>query len=492
MIARMSTATQEKKAVDLVLDHLCSDDLSTSCCLYTLIGAITSVFNPAGIWNKKDRSDKEKMRQLARLSEITVGWITQLRSTNKIASLAMIECNCLDDGPLKTWHNHGVSAYEMHGAAQHTHPRWYFFVLCLQPFIHYQHTRKRQEIHRLDKLDSRDMWPTTTESVLIQHPEETIRGLIQWYTLELGPVERQRLANALEVVIAVCYPLVLTFLACDDSLFRLCFLNSIQQDKCLLDAREKESWMVVKMSTFATIKLMERLMGVLSHVERGFFYLPDPRGALRAYEDTMEMSRFNRQRTRSSGQTQNFETTDQYTDVIKSLREQLIMDFPVLSDTTSKTALPISPRLRSSNHTWDDLRHMMEVLLRSQQCAFPGCSTTMANITLRECSGCKMIRYCSRRCQKRAWTHMTAPHRESCVALKSASWRFRGRRFTLDEVFVPTPRNYVPEDRFLTVMKYHENLDLSRLRVHGELCRSQVVHKHVHHLVPQNERLTIQ
>jgi hypothetical protein len=52
----------------------------------------------------------------------------------------------------------------------------------------------------------------------------------------------------------------------------------------------------------------------------------------------------------------------------------------------------------------------------SQRCYGPGCIATYADRskTFKRCSGCRVATYCSRKCQKAAWRHPTAAHREVC------------------------------------------------------------------------------
>jgi hypothetical protein len=52
----------------------------------------------------------------------------------------------------------------------------------------------------------------------------------------------------------------------------------------------------------------------------------------------------------------------------------------------------------------------------NQRCYGPGCIATYADRskTFKRCSGCRVATYCSRKCQKAAWRHAAAAHREVC------------------------------------------------------------------------------
>jgi hypothetical protein len=50
----------------------------------------------------------------------------------------------------------------------------------------------------------------------------------------------------------------------------------------------------------------------------------------------------------------------------------------------------------------------------SQRCCAPTCLNTVADRRLQVCAGCIMVYYCSRRCQKRGWTHEQVGHGPWC------------------------------------------------------------------------------
>ncbi|KAH7098445.1 hypothetical protein BKA62DRAFT_674306 [Auriculariales sp. MPI-PUGE-AT-0066] len=64
--------------------------------------------------------------------------------------------------------------------------------------------------------------------------------------------------------------------------------------------------------------------------------------------------------------------------------------------------------------------------IRMRRCSGPGCKNEFSKETddgaserpLRECSGCKQSRYCSRRCQKADWGYEKSPHKELCGTLR--------------------------------------------------------------------------
>jgi hypothetical protein len=69
----------------------------------------------------------------------------------------------------------------------------------------------------------------------------------------------------------------------------------------------------------------------------------------------------------------------------------------------------------------------------SRHCDYSGCSQQgqFEDEPMRVCGQCRILRYCSRLCQKRAWTHMAAPHRDICRDLRfvGVSFEINSRSF---------------------------------------------------------------
>ncbi|KAH9918019.1 uncharacterized protein B0H18DRAFT_1123290 [Fomitopsis serialis] len=57
---------------------------------------------------------------------------------------------------------------------------------------------------------------------------------------------------------------------------------------------------------------------------------------------------------------------------------------------------------------------------RARHCCAPECGETFATAgrAFARCSGCSVLRYCSRPCQSRAWKHATVPHKDVCMKLR--------------------------------------------------------------------------
>jgi hypothetical protein len=92
-----------------------------------------------------------------------------------------------------------------------------------------------------------------------------------------------------------------------------------------------------------------------------------------------------------------------------------IQDF---HDIVMRLVLPTSIR---NIEEWSTLTNVLVYQWARQQCAAPGCSNTTEDIArrFRYCSGCCLIPYCSRRCQKNAWTREKGVHhRDVCSSIR--------------------------------------------------------------------------
>jgi hypothetical protein len=73
---------------------------------------------------------------------------------------------------------------------------------------------------------------------------------------------------------------------------------------------------------------------------------------------------------------------------------------------------------RDTSTTWVHLALLMHHVETRQRCAAPVCIFTRMEGSLQRCAGCRRVPYCSRICQKRAWTHASLPHRSLRALLR--------------------------------------------------------------------------
>jgi hypothetical protein len=101
-----------------------------------------------------------------------------------------------------------------------------------------------------------------------------------------------------------------------------------------------------------------------------------------------------------------------------------ILEYFILSNDSS---MPVVPALYTSASDDEELRRVaIDPVVRlcrvayehswSQRCYGPGCIATYADRSKRfkRCGGCRTAKYCSPKCQRVAWRHPEAPHRELC------------------------------------------------------------------------------
>jgi hypothetical protein len=66
---------------------------------------------------------------------------------------------------------------------------------------------------------------------------------------------------------------------------------------------------------------------------------------------------------------------------------------------------------------WIRLGRILDSLEKAQQCCAHDCLSLISEHPLKLYTGCGLARYCSRRCQQRAWRHSTIPHHDVCSEL---------------------------------------------------------------------------
>lgn len=79
----------------------------------------------------------------------------------------------------------------------------------------------------------------------------------------------------------------------------------------------------------------------------------------------------------------------------------------------------------------------LKELTSSERCAAPGCAKTFADIgaKFKHCSRCRRAPYCSIQCQKDAWTHPVAPHKQVCRMIQELGmWGGLGRKVVADDL----------------------------------------------------------
>jgi hypothetical protein len=93
----------------------------------------------------------------------------------------------------------------------------------------------------------------------------------------------------------------------------------------------------------------------------------------------------------------------------------ILMGFPALDTAHARKRDPDPP--------WQYFRMNVMHLQQDQRYTAPGCPHTFADAPATEfrwCARCRRVRYCSRRCQRAAWAHPHAAHRQICAVLLRA------------------------------------------------------------------------
>jgi hypothetical protein len=124
-------------------------------------------------------------------------------------------------------------------------------------------------------------------------------------------------------------------------------------------------------------------------------------------------------------------TTDQPVDTareqLKALTRRILLDCSEssIADSSRQTYWALLEFIGTygtpAPSPFDRLVLELESMSADQRCHAPTRIKTLADSHLRVCAGCHSVRYCSRRCQKRAWTHPRAGHRLWCAQIDIAT-----------------------------------------------------------------------
>jgi hypothetical protein len=442
----MPPSATQKEAVRHVLRALRGRSTPKPC-VYLLIGWIVHVVPPA---DHRTPFDDTEMTTLAdRLSDITVEWVTRIRSLTELEDALNMECHCSTQESREEAHVRGKSLYMREGGpGGDDHPKWYLMALLFQPFRHYevnQTQAHRSDVAlRLDQLHRRPEWPRALKSLLPYGVANTVRGLVQWFQLDLNPRHRVAIYMGLDVIMIFCHHLVLPYLVTSRPFLELGIVQAMRSDRLRLETLSSEDNSIadhveVMFCLDAMMKLM-RLLALESScgVERMIFHQLNPRRALQGYEDALvicqHLDRFSRlpnpKRRRGIG----LFSTAQVTQIVKNLHElggKLFVDCSSLMKLASNPTQVIFCRTAQSVmlpqpvDVWQQFVGTVAVMEFGQRCAYPKCQHTMASTILQRCNGCSIVLYCSRKCQKRAWTLEDAPHRTICRTMRFACERYR-------------------------------------------------------------------
>jgi hypothetical protein len=274
------------------------------------------------------------------------------------------------------------------------HPLWHLIVFCLQPFVYYQ-VMKPERITTsagvsckdgcsMGRLQKRDVWPKGIHQLLPHGPVGTVRGIVQWLTLNPCVERRFYFDVALQVLVYVCYPVVFPFISSYGPVFYLAVMKGMAMNGAVFVTMKLED-ITFPMKRFATsIQLATLINRYSTLAERHTFWTTNPRRALKTCLDALEVF-VTRIPTRPSWL---LSMNPEVPEMLRGLIKQLCIDIPLLSSSLAMTPYRQLADMSGSALKWYHFEQMVCTLRYSQRCANYRCSETMASRKVKRCGGC--------------------------------------------------------------------------------------------------------
>ncbi|KZW01046.1 hypothetical protein EXIGLDRAFT_830252 [Exidia glandulosa HHB12029] len=102
------------------------------------------------------------------------------------------------------------------------------------------------------------------------------------------------------------------------------------------------------------------------------------------------------------------------------------------------------------------MRKVLETASSRRDCRGPGCGKSVhesgTGKPFPRCSGCKLVQYCTKECQKADWTH-GIPHKEICGIIKEV-WTYASLEMDPHEFEKACRAHHLPKDRAMRVIEW--------------------------------------
>jgi hypothetical protein len=362
------------------------------------------------------------------LRDIVIGWLAMPRTVEEIRAILSQKCRCNSKDAESRPHKQGASAVfnsSYKDAISTLVDMLFKTLLLIRPFP------GRWPFD----LDAREDWPIVLDQLLPYGAADTIRGMLAWLK---APVDGKMATNIINFTIQtlqICAPTILpSIIACGSLLDLLvgCIGSSadvffknqsnMRWDPMFVDAyhllHSSIALLNVVLVRYADETQILRFVGgrgqaVLDAVQRG--------------SDPLYLTMIRLQRRASgvpAGLTMDvLKVMDNMCNDIGGAIYDAYPEFHARTEGTVHRWQPVSRTFGCSvqDALWARFVRSLEVFVLIRQCRNPGCTNVFYHPHRQQrfvCGGCHRTVYCGRQCQKRAWSHPTAPHRETCAALR--------------------------------------------------------------------------
>jgi hypothetical protein len=438
----MTSTTEYPTETHIYALEMLSNGLSDaypSDCVYNLIGYYRVVLDVPEDWR-----DVDSVRDVVDIVyDIGIEWATMPRKVTDFKEIAFLTCSCTEEELQEEngWHQYGMEIAD--SSKDMSPPGLYLLQLALQgPQDLHTWTQSYWSTERLPKVENvhkRKRWPRSIKSLLPHGPENTIRSLIFLLRIDVQSDILIAVMFSLAVCIGICHPCILPYLVRSHTLLELGIVDSIESIGSRITqltnekSEEEKPW----------IMLLNKLTLIGQIVHDLYMHYMDDRQHLlflgrhhefyvacgRAMEICIGLDGASIPETcREYAQRQAKECAYLFRSIggmIYSRFEETrsVEIYPKAKEIFVFQAFTLtqSPDM----HVWARFLRTFYRLAMRRRCSAPGCIDTPLEGCLKFCTGCMRVPYCSRACQRRAWTHEEIAHRSICRQVRLLCLRFK-------------------------------------------------------------------
>jgi hypothetical protein len=376
-------------------------------------------------------------RMLDEVWLLSFAWVTRPKTPADFTAFLALECHCPPRRRAEPDHAQGQRAYARSDFSADGHPRWYLFSLLLRVFDLAADQDDAPDDQRLRRVGRRALWPRSRAALLPHGPDNTLHGLLQWFEQGLHPRDLCRLYLAYDILLTFCHPLTLPRMVTSERFLTHVIIEPIYSILKLLRGLGSPDTSRYHRGAVDVMNLLVHLSDMIRNLtlqigngaERAALDRLAPQRLFDAYEAVMTIGQLlstNNARHPGTISNQVSAIVPRCTNNIAARAVEIVMDCPgqvrldphnAFHQLAQRQAVQRQDLERSRKQIWDTLIRVLLSLANEQCCAVPGCTATSVDARLRACAGCRRFLYCSRACQRCAWRHGAAPHREGCRAV---------------------------------------------------------------------------
>jgi hypothetical protein len=395
----------------LIRQALGGSDLTV--CVFKIIGAVRYVDQYVSFvdqWGFQLAAEDQDLSYIWDAYDACVRFATLPRLRSQLHNMVHLECACPE--PHGEMHRLGVISYTDKGEGMP--PFTYLLNVLMTPYTTYAvaHTPAAQ-IRATKCQFPRDRWPRSADALAPHGIKNTTFAILELF--HLGLDTHTHAAAAVESLITWCHPTAIPLLVTYAPFVKLGITEVITQAKAaVLSSSHHET--ALSSMTKAVDLLHEIFVTRFSEENRRVFtdrFMPD---IISALNDAAVVG--NRL---ASVATQSHAGLDQMKSQIGGIIQSCAWDCSVKFSST-----PIPPTIKQHlpSPSWERARPLLRGyaalrhLVFRMRCTAQGCTRTIFDAPLHRCAGCRRVMYCSRQCQRRAWTQLAPNHRDLCSSIR--------------------------------------------------------------------------